>query len=113
MDPHIWDVYAKNLFPLGYGYPLWKPDPAPGYPAVELGDVGRLERGEFRTLFNTRKPETAAQPKGTPEGYVQFQTHPGTIHGPREEITQDVIHSKTIKRVKGGGGVTADSPVPR
>ena len=113
MDTHIWDVYAKNLFPLGFGYPLWKPDPAPGHRGVEIGDVGRLERGEFRTLFSTMQPDTAVQAKGVPEGYVQFATHPGSIHGPREEIMQPIIHSRTIRRLDASAGLTVSPSLPR
>ena len=54
--PTAWDVYAQELLPLGYGYPLWDPSPDPHSGAIEIGDVGFIENGQFVRLFNPTLP---------------------------------------------------------
>ncbi|KAH9915535.1 uncharacterized protein B0H18DRAFT_1124858 [Fomitopsis serialis] len=53
----IENVYARQLFPLGKGYPLWYPEPREESEAgkVHLGDVGYLHRGAFVRLFNAMR----------------------------------------------------------
>lgn len=49
-----WNVYADQLMPKGYGYPLYYPEQPherTGYPA-RIGDVGVIEEGRFRPFFN-------------------------------------------------------------
>lgn len=102
-----WDIYAKELFHHGYGYPLWTPDPAPGAPEVMIGDVGWLCKGECHTLFNTLREAGEHQPRGdVPVDYVPLEKFKATIHGPREEISQPVLFSRAIHRVTAGGGVS-------
>ena len=53
MPPH--SNYAEDLFPLGHGHPLWIPESLNGC-EVNIGAVGWLEDGGFRTLFNATVP---------------------------------------------------------
>ena len=53
MPPH--SNYAEDLFPLGHGHPLWIPESLNGC-EVNVGAVGWLEDGGFRTLFNATVP---------------------------------------------------------
>jgi len=46
-----WDIYAEQLSTLGYGYPLWDPEPC-DREEVLLGDVGFIDKGHFIRLFN-------------------------------------------------------------
>ena len=52
------EVYARQLYKLKRGYPIWEADPSWGVEsgkrqsAVEVGDVGFMFRGEFVRLFN-------------------------------------------------------------
>ncbi|KAI0758716.1 hypothetical protein C8Q74DRAFT_1209013, partial [Fomes fomentarius] len=46
-------IYARQLLPLSYGYPLWDPKPDRHVDGLELGIVGYLEKGKFRSLFKT------------------------------------------------------------
>ena len=39
-----WTIYAKQLYPQGYGYPLWQPDPDPKACPVDIADVGWLDK---------------------------------------------------------------------
>ncbi|KAI0744883.1 hypothetical protein C8Q76DRAFT_688166 [Earliella scabrosa] len=77
-------IYARELFSLGYGYPMWCPEPCPR--EIRLGDVGYLRDGQFHILFNTmpstRAPgdavtaesseETTNVPEVYPPNFVEF-----------------------------------------
>ncbi|KAI0696229.1 hypothetical protein C8T65DRAFT_664101 [Cerioporus squamosus] len=57
------ELYARHIFPLGYGYPLWRPtgtrvgrresDESHAEYCTRVGDVGVLARGGFTTMFNS------------------------------------------------------------
>ena len=68
-----WEIYAEQLFPLGYGHPLWIPEP--NGREVHIGDVGWLNEGAFRPLFNTTKPEDHPLNSrgGVPESFTPFK----------------------------------------
>ena len=51
--PPAYELYARLLFPLGYGYPLWSFSGDDNDGPTRVGDVGRLLRGGFHKLFNT------------------------------------------------------------
>ncbi|KAI9070073.1 hypothetical protein FKP32DRAFT_1670731 [Trametes sanguinea] len=109
--PFAWDVYASSLAPLGKGYPLWCPDP--DYPEweVEVGDVGYLWEGSFKHILRTTRIEGELQPHNiVPENYVRFYHRNLVIIGPRESITQSVLHSKEIRQLEVSGGASADVP---
>ncbi|KAI9058611.1 WD40 repeat-like protein [Trametes sanguinea] len=108
---HAWDVYASSLAPLGKGYPLWYPDP--DYPEweVEVGDVGYVREGSFKHLLRTTRAEDEPQPHNMiPEDYVQFYNRNVVITGPRESITQPVLHSRAIKKLEVSGGASVTVP---
>lgn len=94
-----WDIYAKELFPLGHGHPLWGPEPTSESGEVRLGDVGYLRRGHFCFLFNTleRTGSTAHSKFGVPEDYQTF--HPPNLMERQQlnEITQRQLHSKNLQ----------------
>lgn len=76
------DVYAEQLSPSGYGYPLWFPEPHDG--EILLGDVGYIHDGSFVRLFNVTLPDThPANRNGVPDGFVPLKFHP------RYSYTQD------------------------
>ncbi|KAI0819434.1 hypothetical protein BC628DRAFT_1342226 [Trametes gibbosa] len=103
-----WDIYADQLTHLGYGYPLWIPDPAPGAPSVEIGDVGWINEGEFLPLFNAFRGENEAQPRGAgPVDHVPLLLRDCTIVGPRDKISQPVLCSRSIQKVDVSGEISA------
>ena len=60
MDPEettwsYWNVYFDCFFPLGFGHPLWHPFGQEG--EVLVGDVGWIQKGKFRPLFNSMRNE--------------------------------------------------------
>ncbi len=92
-----WDIYAKELFPLGHGHPLAEPTSESG--KVRLGDVGYLRRGHFCFLFNTleRAGSTAHSNFGVPEDYQTFRP-PNLMERQRlNEITQRQLYSKNLQ----------------
>ena len=66
------DVYAQQLFRLGFGYPLWDPEPARG--EVFVGDVGFVSSdGSFHRIFNATQPSSDPNNRfGVPDGYKPF-----------------------------------------
>ncbi|KAI0633109.1 hypothetical protein C8Q77DRAFT_1040359, partial [Trametes polyzona] len=107
------DIYAEQLVHLGYGHPLWVPDPAPGKPPVEVGDVGWMNEGEFLPLFNAFREEHDAQPLGAvPVDFVPLNVHDCTIIGPRDKISQTVLCSRSIRRVDLSGDMTMSIASP-
>ena len=84
-------IYARKLWPLRHGHPLWIPDSKTG--EVFVGDVGWIREGEFRALFNSL--EDALDPinyhRGVPSGFRPLNPPNLVIHGP--EI---VLQSKFI-----------------
>ena len=87
--PRAWDVYAEQLFPLGYGYPLWSPG------KVLLGDVGYLTEGQFHTLFNTIKRNNDTSK--VPQGYEEFGNP--NIVGKTNRITLPLLYSEGVQLV--------------
>lgn len=77
-----WDLYAKELGSLYYGFPLW--DPKPGRTgSIEIGDVGYIEEGHFVRLFNPMLPEdhmVNKQSWGVPENYAELKLPPEHIY---------------------------------
>ena len=106
MSTTPWDIYADQLFPVGYGHPLWIPEP--NEREVQIGDVGWLKEGEFRALFNSMKPsDDPINAKGVPAGFSLFRP-PNLSVGKCDKIIQDVVCSRSIRifenSAEAGGG---------
>lgn len=80
-------TYADQLTSLGFGLPLWHPEPGRNE-QVEIGDVGFLHDGQFIRLFNVTRPtHDPLNAKGTPKHFDvlsireenNVQTHDGTV----------------------------------
>ncbi|KAI8996221.1 hypothetical protein BD414DRAFT_533935 [Trametes punicea] len=112
MSPAPWKIYAEQLAHVGFGYPLWVPDPSPGSSPIEIGDVGWVRRGEFIPLFNAFRAASDRQPfKAVPAGYEQLDRSQLVIRGPRETIRQEILHSRNIQQLDVSGGVAAGGPL--
>ena len=108
-EQYAWNIYAKQLFPLGHGYPLWMPDPDPSASmSVEIGDVGWIDQGGFFQLFNVTRGEDDRQAQGgVPESFVPLRMTDLRVVGPTERIMQRYIHSRTIMELNVSGGASA------
>lgn len=94
------EVYAKQLFSLNYGYPLWNPEPPAHEGEVLIGDVGFVKNGTFYRMFNAIRPsDDPVNKDGVPEGYTpfQFRSEKSCISRPAA-IKRGVLHSRTIKK---------------
>ncbi len=101
MNTTPWDIYAEQLFPVGYGHPLWHPEPQRRREA-NVGDVGWLKEGELRPLFNSMKPESdPVNPMGVPTDFTEFNPHNVSI-GERNKITQHIVYSRSIHNMEAG-----------
>ena len=102
-----WTIYAKRLFPLGYGYPLWCPGPSLEFGEIQIGDVGYLAFGHFHFLFNCFHP--AGHPRnirGVPDGFETLEMPSGSIQEFPNELSPTLLKSEGIQSVvtDGQGG---------
>ncbi|KAI0673294.1 hypothetical protein C8Q78DRAFT_969416 [Trametes maxima] len=113
MNVPPWVTYAAQLTPIGYGYPLWVPDPPPGRGAIQLGDVGWIHEGEFLPLFNALRAADDSQPRNAvPMNFIPLDIATLVFEGPREKIGQKVLCSSSILRRDFSGGIDLQVNVP-
>ncbi len=87
------DIYAKELGDLGFGYPLWIPEPSPESGEVQLGDVGYLSQGKFCFLFNCmRGADDSVNRKGVPESFEVFIPPDGPVEESAKTIRNHVMN---------------------
>ena len=98
MSTTPWDIYAEQLFPVGYGHPLWIPEP--NEREVQIGDVGWLKEGEFRALFNSMKrSDDPVNAKGVPADFSVFEP-PNLYIGECDKIMQTEVCSRSIHKLE-------------
>lgn len=102
-----WNVYAKELYHLGHGYPLWVPEPdLHSSREVEIADLGWIKDGRFVHLLRCKETQLELQPKYVePKDYVPFNPPNLVTSGPIENITQRMLCSRSIKNVAVQGSV--------
>lgn len=103
-----WEVYAESLFPLGYGHPLWIPEPSQEFGEVRIGDVGYLDDGRFHFLFNCMLPgDDPVNVRGTPGAFERFEFPTSAVVHNIREITQAELRSEGLHRiaVEGKGSI--------
>jgi hypothetical protein len=101
-----YDIFRDELGKkhAGYGHALWVPGPGPG-PAVEVGDVGVIQRGKFYRLFNVLLPHNdPSQIFGVPGHYEQLEPniHPLTLPG---SLGPNDLRSWGVTVESGGLGI--------
>ena len=103
-----WNIYAKQLMPLGFGYPLWGPEPDPDLGEVRIGDVGYLQEGYFCVLFNTMRgaDDPVNSRKGVPEGFETFNPPNSMLIRRPNVITHPRLHSKNLQSMELSAGAT-------
>ncbi|KAI1791420.1 WD40 repeat-like protein [Ganoderma leucocontextum] len=109
---HAWTVYANQLFPQGYGYPLWQPDPDPtAAREISIGDVGWMSNGGFFQLFNARMREQESQVHAdVPEDFVPFDPPNLIISGPnKSETAIPPLCSQTVETFDASGLAQANT----
>ncbi|KAI0707099.1 hypothetical protein C8Q76DRAFT_817206 [Earliella scabrosa] len=106
MATPYYDIYAKELSRYKLGHPLWCPDPDPSFGAVRLGDVGFLESGHFRFLFNAIDP--SLNQRGNPPNFVKL-TIPDEWHSKQEIkdfITMPTMYGSSIQSLSISPGAS-------
>lgn len=103
-----WDIYAKELIPLGFGYPLWGAEPDSQFGEVQLGDVGYLRDGYFCFIFNAMAPADDARnvQRGVPDNFEIFRPpNPTPVERPHA-ITQGQLRSHNLRSSAVAAGVS-------
>ncbi|KAI0666077.1 WD40 repeat-like protein [Trametes maxima] len=103
MDPVAYNVYAQQLFPKGFGYPLWHPEHTK-HGEIQLGDVGYYREGAFFRLFNalTPKDDLSQQAFGVPDSFVPFQVHPYLLND-SQDVIKAHVHSTSVTSIDFSG----------
>ncbi|RDX40211.1 hypothetical protein OH76DRAFT_1366549 [Lentinus brumalis] len=104
-------IYAHELFPLGYGYPLWCPDPTPSSREIEIGDVGRPDlNGRWLPLFNTMKPpDDQVNRHGVPSDFKMLDPQDIPV-STTPKIMQAMVCSRNIDPTDNFGSGSASLP---
>ena len=80
------DIYARLLFSLGRGHPLWHPSPSAGSynipQEIHIGAVGRIEEGSYRVILNTMTRDDSGYGQDIPEGFTPLHLQKKSILGP-------------------------------
>ncbi|ESK91851.1 hypothetical protein Moror_10503 [Moniliophthora roreri MCA 2997] len=123
MDPSRGQVYARVLYPLNYGVPLWFPDPnnndADDFPpkhretGVRVGDVGILASdGHFYFLFNVcSDPTDRSTQWKVPRDFEQLRRgNPTSTRSHQGEFGREVISRIDDKKVTVDVGLEGEAP---
>ncbi|KAK7693524.1 hypothetical protein QCA50_003093 [Cerrena zonata] len=104
--PH--DVYAKELMPKGWGYPLWQPELAAKNGGVQIGDVGIIDEGGFEPFFNVHTQCYNPENNALPPNFKTLQKPSPRLTRTNESLLSQGLHSsesvKTLE-IMGGGEV--------
>ena len=66
-------LYQNELTHLGYGKPVWEPNPDTQYDCIRIGDVGYFENDQFIPLFNILPPTSDDLNRGIQFSQPNFQ----------------------------------------
>lgn len=107
-------IYAKELFPLGYGFPLWDPDTTQANGEVCIGDVGFIEHGTFYRMFNAMEAkETDFKDGNKPLDYEEFKLVSTCSESSREHaIPPGTLHNKSISNKQVAAHLEVSDPSP-
>ena len=77
------DMYVDNMASLGFGTPLYEPDPGEGHCAPQIGDLGYLHRcGRFISIFNIFSGKMATSKSERPGAKVGLPDTPAIVDVP-------------------------------
>lgn len=98
------DIYADQLVRLGYGYPLWEPEPTK-HGEVLIGDVGYVLDGAFYRLFNAmRGADDPVNAAGVPEEFEVLRVGTRLLYQSNDDFLQPgPLHttSMTSRQIAG------------
>ena len=103
-------VYQQRLSELGYGTPLWRPEPHPF--EVVIGDVGRIdpENGYWDRFFNILSPAgNELNGRGVPRHFKPLLDEVSSVIQLQRQLQPIVYSTKSIRKinVSVSGGIPA------
>ena len=95
------EIYASQLVHLGYGHPLWRPEPTK-FGDVEIGDVGFIDDGCFYRLFNAiRSKDDPINKDGVPINFEPLRLPPEQRHLSYQVVKPgEPLCSDSVRKVK-------------
>ena len=109
--PHKdWDIYARQLSPKGYGFPLFYPEHPneEGHGPAEIGDVGFIENGRFVPWFNVVEEDSPLNKIEPTPKFVKLNfSQRLRVQSPNHSLGQSTISSQVeeVSSVEGSGNV--------
>lgn len=103
-------TYAEQLIGLGYGLPLWQPEPTK-FGEVQIGDVGYMFEGGFYRLFNALLPkDDPANRDGVPEGFSALNIdRKQLLHTQEHFLPPGPISTKSVTHQQVEAGFTVQA----
>ena len=103
-------VYQQRLSELGYGTPLWRPEPHPF--EVVIGDVGRIdpENGYWDRFFNVLSPAgNELNGRGVPRHFKPLLDEVSSVIQLQRQLQPIVYSTKSIRKINisVSGGIPA------
>ncbi|KAH9932551.1 uncharacterized protein B0H18DRAFT_871263 [Fomitopsis serialis] len=103
-------TYARELVGMGYGFPLWDPEPE-RHGEVLIGDVGFLVKGRFHRLFNPTLPaeHVVNQVWGVPDVFEELKIPANLYSYKAAAISADTVCSRSFVKLDINATVNAKS----
>ena len=107
-----WDIYQEQLFQVGYGLPLWHPEPNEpdgvrevAVP-VSIGSVGFMRDGQFIVIFDSTKSQgDPTNRRGVPTNFDPFDLNRGFVNR-CDKIQQKIVPSRNLRDVTVEAGAS-------
>ena len=100
-------IYADELIPRGYGYPLWCPEGLPNTDIPRIGDVGYVSAGSFVRLLNVMEPKDSGMYEGgPPKDYEPLVYDEDQLYDARDgALPTCVVSSRGVKHFEVTGNI--------
>lgn len=117
MDQVASNVYARQLLPKKYGYPLYYPEPLDSLPreyrqrGTSMGDVGIIRNGSFQFAFNLFKPgnDTTINRFGVPSDFTQMQLDERFISRIMNKHSKESeLMSTSVEKIDASGNLSVN-----
>lgn len=111
---HAGETYRDAMLELGLGHALYEPEPY-NYNHIRVGDVGYVERGSFRRLYNAcfDEDDKANMSATLPDPFIPLEPASRGVDNNRR-LDAGIRRSRAIKasETSAGASVSNDVYVP-
>lgn len=102
------EIYAEQLVRLGYGHPLWQPEPDATRGEILVGDVGFVTEGCFIRMFNAMRPsEDPVNQAGVPDGFTPLKIGSHLFKSQEQFLPKGPLCTTSVKTTSATVGPAA------